>query len=335
MFFPDSYKLDNVPYMSTVNALDASDGNIYIGGNFSYTSTNKTYQNIVLFDSTKNQLVPLTNNGLNGPVNAFYRNNADLYIGGSFQSVASGAKTVLNNVARYNTNNGSWHSLAGGVNGLVEAFYQSPSDAAAIIASGNHTGFYTDEKTTIANATAGNAWWNTSSNAWSVDGPYISGPVFGSYQLQNGTSLIVGNIKAAQRHQARGFSFINSNVSLASFPVYPDASRSFAITTGAFWNDKKNGNTTVTILGGQFALQGNVQNVALYENGIWTALSNNWQGSVNTMTVHSDYLYIGGSFTVTKGTNISSIVVYDLVNRTSVPVPDLHSKLSENFVTVI
>lgn len=312
--------------MSTVNALDASDGNIYIGGNFSYTSTNKTYQNIVLFDSAKNQLVPLTNNGLNGPVNALYRKNADLYIGGSFQSVASGAKMVLNNVARYNTNNGGWHALAGGVNGFVEAFYQSPPDGSAIVASGNHTGFYSDEKVTKANATSGNAWWNTTSNAWSVDGPYISGSVFGSYNLENGTTVVVGNIKAAQRYQARGFSFVNSNVTLASFPVYPDASQSFVINAGAFWNDEKNGNATVTILGGQFELQDGIQNVALYENGVWTAVSKDWQGLVNTMAVSSGYLYIGGSFTVAKDANSSSIAIYDLVNRTFVPVPDLHSK---------
>lgn len=315
-----------MPYASVVNALDATDGNLYIGGSFNSSRSNQTYQNIVEYDTTTKQLVALQGTGTNGAVTSLLRVQSDLYVGGSFTGLVNDSSITLNNVALYSVGNGAaWYSLGGGVNGPVRALHQS-SDNQTVIVSGNHTACMADRGSSVGNATSGNAWWDIQAQSWSLDTPYISGAVHGVFSIQNGTSVFVGDLKAAQRYQSRGFSYVSNSTELLPLPVYPDASQSFSITAGAFWNDLKNGNVSATIVGGTFQLDDNIQNVAIQENGSWTGIGADWSGNISAMVVNDGYLYIGGTFEKSATRNASSFLIYDLVNKTFAPVPDLHSK---------
>lgn len=308
--------------------MDATDGNVYIGGKFSSPAgSNSTYQNIVRYDFATKKLVGLNNAGVNGPVMSFLRDDAHLYVGGSFSGLANGKSDGMNNIARYSIGQDSWDALSGGVNGPVEAMHFS-ADPKFIIASGNHTGAFDDPKVTTAfNTTSGNAWWSVSNHTWVHDKEYLSGAVYGVFHMENNSlpsTVYAGNLKAAQTHQSRGFSFLDEHDAMSTLPVYPDGSKLLSITAGAYWSDIKHGNTTTVILGGEFQLENNIENVALYANESWSGIGAQWNGPISTMAVNGGYLYIGGSF---RATNISGIAVYDLVNKTFVPVPELHSKL--------
>ncbi|KAI8138683.1 cortical protein marker for cell polarity-domain-containing protein [Fennellomyces sp. T-0311] len=314
---------DNVPYGSTVNALEASDGNVYIGGSFNATA----YENIVRLDAATQKLAALQGRGINGGVSSFMRKDNDLYVGGAFTGLAAAGDTsIFNNIVRYSTNDNTWHGMGGGVNGPVEAINL---DSDNVIVSGTHTVSYNQvDQTNSGNATAHNAWWSTTTNRWSLDTPYISGRICTAFQMTNGTeatTVYVGDIKAAQRQQSRGFSFMNENTDLSALAVYPNANKPYQITAGTFWGDEKNGNRSATILGGQFEIDETIQNVAIYENETWTGIGASWEGSINIMAVNSGYLYIGGHMNQTWNGTQSGLVVYDLVNKTFTPVPELHT----------
>ncbi|KAI9498129.1 cortical protein marker for cell polarity-domain-containing protein [Zychaea mexicana] len=322
---------DNIPYASTVNALEASDGNVYIGGSFSSASgANTTYHNIVRYDSSTERLAALQGTGLNGEISAFLRKDADLYVGGSFTGLAAtGDTSRLNNIVRYSINSDKWISLGGGVNGPVSAIHLS-GDSQNVIVSGTHSVALNQAEATSGNATAGNAWWSLGNNSWTLDAPFISGRVSKALQITNGTeqsTVFVGDVKAAQRDQARGFSFMNENTDLSPFPVYPAVSNStpYSITAGTFWSDEQHGNTSATIIGGQFEIDNEIQNVAIYENESWSSIGASWEGSITMMAVNRGYLYIGGHMNQTHNNTQTGLVVYDLVNRTFIPVPELHT----------
>ncbi|KAI9245222.1 cortical protein marker for cell polarity-domain-containing protein [Phascolomyces articulosus] len=322
---------DNIPYASTVNALEASDGNVYIGGNFSSAAgATATYHNIVRYDLTSKKLVALQGTGLNGAVSSFLRKDSDLYVGGTFTGLtAAGDKSKLNNVARYTISSDKWNPLGGGVNGPVGAMHLT-SDSQNVIVSGTHVIAYNQADAAYGNATSGNAWWSTGNNSWTLDTPYLSGQVSKSFQITNGSeqsTVYVGDIKAAQRYQARGFSFMNENVDLAPFPVYPNVyeNKPYMITAGTFWKDNDNGNNSATIIGGQFEINNEVQNVAIYQNDAWSGIGASWEGSITMMAVNHGHLYIGGHMNQTWNSTQTGLVVYDLVNKTFIPVPELHT----------
>ncbi|KAI9310813.1 cortical protein marker for cell polarity-domain-containing protein [Dichotomocladium elegans] len=319
---------DNIPYRSTVNALLSYDASVYIGGSFVAAGANASFQNIVRYDSSSRKMVPLNSAGLNGQVSSIVQMGADLYVGGTFTAPAAGDTLVLNNVARYNMGRDSWSALAGGVNGPVEAVSLS-GDRTCVIVSGSHTGSYRDPNIKAANGTSGNAWWNMTSNSWTFDTQYISGAIYNVFQTTNNSADITvytGNLKAAQTYQSRGMSSMSDNSdSIAPFPVYLDASQTHKITAGTFWSYNSESNATATILAGQFALESGIENVAVSVNGSWNGIGARWTGDVKTMTVEGGYLYMGGSFNASSGNDASSIIIYDLVNKTFVPVPQLHT----------
>lgn len=317
---------ENLPYGSTVSALAVMDQKLYIAGEFAGNMANGSYHNLVGYDTTTSRMTPLSSGGLNGPVRTLLPVEAELFVGGNFSGPFSGKNQGLNNVAMYTPHGDTWTSLGGGVNGPVESLVQADK---LLLVSGHHNGSLADSSATTANATSGNAWWNMTHKEWSMDTVYLSGVVYGAPIFSNhsmDTTVFAGNIEAAQQFQARGFSSASPNASLSGFPVYPDANKMYSIRAGVFWNDVRNGNVSSTILGGEFALDdGKIENVAIYENATWTGIGATWNGQINTMAVQSGYLYMGGQFTDPVKGNMSSIIIYDLVNKTFTGVPELHT----------
>jgi hypothetical protein len=241
---------------------------------------------------------------------------------------------------RYNTQQETWLNLSGGVDGPVTSVLLTDNQT-SILVSGDYTGLYNTNNGTL-NTTSGNTWWLPSTAGWAPTAakPYLSGQVYASGGGDFGQQYYLGSIKAAQRYAApHGFVYLNNQTHptdplplLRSAAINSDEGD--RITAGAFWNDPKHGNASTIILGGSFSLASSasktIRNVALYQQGQWQGIgAEDWQGSINTMMVVGNRLFIGGIFSTpvmdaTPGSN--SFAIYDLVNQTFVHVPDLHSK---------
>ncbi|KAI8093794.1 cortical protein marker for cell polarity-domain-containing protein [Halteromyces radiatus] len=351
---------NNLPWKSQVNTMDIVNGDLYIGGNFSDTNAgNMSYHNIVKLNGQTNQLVPLSGTGgLNGIVSSLTHIGSDLYVGGAFdgfpaQATVATTSPPSKNVIKYNTQQQSWVNLDGGVNGPVSTVALTGNNQTHVLVSGSYTGLYDATGTIIANTTSGNAWWYSATSRWapSIDQPYLSGIVYTTEMAapsatdQQRQQLYLGNIKSAQRYAAHGFVYMNNQtIPLAPLPFQPNASmQTDVITAGAFWNDPQHGNASTIILGGSFTLSSpsnstaTIRNVAMYQNGQWQGIgADAWQGSIHTMMVVGNRLFIGGQFSTSTPSGANSFAIYDLVNQTFVHVPDLHtSDGSPTLVNVI
>ncbi|ORX56156.1 hypothetical protein DM01DRAFT_300399 [Hesseltinella vesiculosa] len=340
-----------LPSGAQINALESVNGDLYLGGNFSFASPNITYKNIVRMDGASGQLSALPQAGLNGAVNALIHNGTDLYVGGSFDNSATPASgnTVSKNIVKYSPTSASWSNVGGGVNNPVLALTASAplrGNTSLILVSGNFNGLYDSQSISIANETFGNAWWDGSAWISQLNQPFLAGIVYGSGLWQQ-MPYYLGTLQGAQRFSSVGFTFMNNqSTSLSSLPFAPVFSGTYDhVTAGAFWNDPSNNNASTVIVGGSFTLQpptgannasAVIKNVALYQNGQWHGIgAEQWQGTIHTMIVVANQLFIGGQFSSsTKGSN--SFAIYNLANRTFVPIPDLHtSDGSPTIVNVI
>ncbi|KAK4517550.1 uncharacterized protein ATC70_000890 [Mucor velutinosus] len=329
---------DNIPSHSTIKSMDVFNDSIYMAGNFSGTDkSNNKYSNIVQYDASARQLKALPNQGLNGPVESIVCTDTELYVGGSF-SMLSGNTTVVDylaNVARYNMQTGTWSALHAGVDGPVMAVNWS-KDKQSIIASGAFSQLLqTSQDASGMGTAAGTALWNTQLQQWtaSKDTPYMSGVVYATIH-HNNNDYYMGNLKSVQRYPFNGMSFISNDNTISSpfDTVRPEGTISAGVLYNSVTpnltkrdasNSSNNGSTTSTIFGGQFTLPGQqaIQNIAIYDNGAWSGVAGaDWQGTVHSMAVYHDLLYVGGRF---SGPSSHDLAVFDLTKKSLSLTPDV------------
>ncbi|KAI7897873.1 cortical protein marker for cell polarity-domain-containing protein [Cokeromyces recurvatus] len=330
---------DNIPYNSLVNTMDFVNDSVYIGGEFSgIDTTNKEYKNIVRYDINSKTLKSLSGGGLDGSVACIKCISSEVYVGGSFSSISGTEKNVsnssrLSNIAKYNFQKGTWSTLNGGVNGPVKAIHWL-QDSQTVLISGNYSQFLASINDTSPSIIYGNGWWDIQKDQWKITNmPYLSGTVYSAFTY-NKDNFFMGNIKSAQRYQSNGISFISQNNSLSTLLPFHSfkTQNSFSINAGVMYNNSKNNtikindkqnieNTTVTILGGEFELSNGIQNIAIYNNSVWSGVQNtDWQGTVKTVAIHDDLLLVGGSF---SGNSINNLAVFSLSNRSLLLKPDI------------
>lgn len=114
------------PFTNTeVRALVVAGNDLFVGGSFAQTSDGSTINlhNIARYNLTINAWFALAGEGLSGEwVNALAVNGTDLYVGGFIQETWDSTVQNLNNLARYDFSNSTWHSVTGnGLNGEVSA----------------------------------------------------------------------------------------------------------------------------------------------------------------------------------------------------------------------
>ncbi|KAI8329444.1 cortical protein marker for cell polarity-domain-containing protein [Chlamydoabsidia padenii] len=323
----------SLPMNTRINAMESVNNDLYLAGNFSFVEGNMSYSNVVKLDGKSGQLGSLHGGGLDGPVASLTHYQSDLYLGGTFNGLTnqfvSPSSPISKNVVRYNTQRQEWLNLDGGVDGPVSSVLLTDNQT-NILVSGDYRGLY---NASMINISSGNTWWNPSINTWApVDTkPYLTGTIYASGGGDFGQQYYLGSIKSAQRYAApQGFVYMNNN-QIHHHPLNPLPSTDGhgIITAGAFWNDPQHGNASTIILGGSFSAGMGIRNVALYQQGQWQGIgAEDWQGSINTMMVVGNRLFIGGAFSTIMKQDVpglNSFAIYDLVNRTFVHVPDLHT----------
>lgn len=208
-----------------------------------------------------------------------------------------------------------------------------------IIVSGAFSQLLTKDASSTRITASGTAVWNTGSQQWTTDTPYMSGTVYATVHHSN-NDYYLGSLKSVQRYAFNGISFISNDNTMSSpfdgNSVRPEGSISAGVlystsvtpTANLAKREASSNATTTTIFGGQFTLptagqqqQQTIQNIAIYDNGAWSGVSGaDWQGTVHSMAVHQDMLYVGGRFT---GPSSHDLAVFDLTKKSLSLTPDV------------
>ncbi len=192
----------NGVYAGRVSALAVYNGELYVGGGFTYVNytgnpaTSVSANNIARWNGTNwNSVGTGSNNGVSGIVNVFTIYNGELYVGGEFTSAGG---VSANKIARWNGT--SWNSVGTGLNNGVTGA-QSPEVFALAVYSRE---LYVGGNFTQAGGINVNriARWNGTS--WNSVGTGISGGSFSinSFTIYNdelyagGSFLFAGGVEA-------------------------------------------------------------------------------------------------------------------------------------------
>ncbi|KAI8885682.1 hypothetical protein K501DRAFT_322254 [Backusella circina FSU 941] len=316
---------EQLPVGSAVYKIDASKGDIlYIGGSFS--SQNSTYRNIVSYNTTQGQLIPLPNIELNGTVFDTLLVGSDLYIGGSFQSTVN--TTLLSNVARYDTTTTNWFGLENGVDQEVNRLIISP-DNTTLTVSGAFRNRYSSISPILS---IGNALWNVTNGRWDERNSLLVGSIVTDHSVNNSMRLYCGNILGAQSY--RTDVVVSSQLSSRTLLSTSEPS---SVSAGVYWNDTLN-NATVPIIARRVFNNSASEftAVTLLKNGTWEDIGS-FDGHIYSLTVFKNWLYIGGQFrSISGGNNSISLTIYDLENKTTVSVsPVTEGSSNPGYVKII
>lgn len=194
-------------------------------------------------------------------------------------------------------------------------------DKETILISGNYSHILSSPPT----ATRGTAYWDTRSQQFEKSSvfPYLTGIVY-SVVDHNSTNYFIGDINSAQRYQADDLSFVTSTRSdtLSFFNSFMPQGDQRNIHINTAYINKTSNSNEVIVLGGQFLLEDNTRNIAIYDgsSNTWEGIqgTSDWTGEVNTLlAVNGDLLFAGGNSTIT------SLVVFSLKNKTLIQTPNV------------
>lgn len=317
---------------------------LYAAGNFTSKTNTDGYSHIFAIED--NGPISLPNKGLNGAIRTILASGDNrIYVGGDFTNTQEGTVTGINKVAIYDRQSSSWYAMGAGVNGQVKDLVSlktsvSGENLDVIAVSGSFTEILAnDGKSAVT--TDGFAVWVPSKNDWlerldttaSMDGTLSASASAGSDQLFAGAIL-------SNDLLASGAVSVESTKQIALKPLplkfAKDTTNSTVLTsilasiqkratpvkkiegvvTGVFYQE---GEKDLTVVGGHFNLEDNVDNLAIIDHKSNDQISG-LSGVNNTSTfvalhVHKTILYAGGSISGLVGqVDVSGLVLYDLGN---------------------
>lgn len=117
------HALPNQGLNDYVYALEASGGEIFVGGTFNKTVdwSLKDLDGIARLQTAAGTWRALPLKGMNDTIRALALSEDDLYAGGDFNQSGDGSLKTLGNIARYNITTNTWFPLAKGLDGTVHA----------------------------------------------------------------------------------------------------------------------------------------------------------------------------------------------------------------------
>lgn len=321
---------------NAVNALATSGDVVYIGGNF----TSSTSTNVVSINSQSSSVQSL-GNGLNGMVNCLFVNDNELWAAGTFDRTQDGSVTNLGNVAVYDISTQQWSALGAGVNGPISSLValtmniSSTTPEVVISLTGNFSSLNAFGNNSAVSAN-GFAVWVPSQSNWLVNldftVEYLNGRlttsvlnVTGSEALYAGSviSAQLGAVGAARLSEGSSNGLVLN--SLGS-EVQSDSSISSTISgvvTGAFLDS--NG-LNITVLAGHFSANASngttINNVAFINGSANTVSGFTSNSGISTDSIfvaaalQGTTVFVGGNVSGTvDGTAVRGLVSYDLKNN--------------------
>lgn len=322
-----------------IKSLAWEDGTLFVGGNFSNSST----QN--LFSLTDEKTSSLPDDGLDSAVNSMLVLDGLLYVGGNFSNTIKGNNDELNGVAIYDISEKSWRSMGSGVSGPVTSVVRFPlkiSDKTetTVAVSGDFTEIK-EAKGRDSISARGFAVWVPSEKKWlqelKVEQMAYVGQISASLKLdKDDETLLAGNLATGgiASHGAVSLNEDNDKLDLKSLPINiklddsmesSKRKRSFekedaqGVLTGLF--DKSSGRN-MTILAGHFTATNSddstINNLLFLNGAKDDAVTGAGSGVEDKSTflalgIQGDLLFAGG---VVQGrvadSDVNGLVVYDL-----------------------
>ena len=300
------------------------DGNtLYVGGSFTDTASSSTggkARGVVSYDVNGDSWIPLEA-GVDGTVAGLNIANNQIEVVGSFSTLlssASGAGSSANGLGVWNISDSTWSNSGGYLVGSMSFVGNSTSPGKnqeqATILAGNVISSLKFGATGFVLLQNGNNGVPTVSTL--------------GVQLQdsgNTTSTTSTKKRRAARNSIwpsnlglRGL-FKRQSTTPGPLPSDPIALAP-AVLAGAFWTNTSDSQDTV-ILGGNFSLSdgsSDSSGVLLYNlnTGSFNSLEGNpINGTVRSLLVAGDTLYIGGDFTI-SGNSGTGFAIYDLSRQT-------------------
>ncbi len=236
----------------------------------------------------------LPNNGLSNTVTALAVSGSDLYVGGAFTQTADGAVTNLNRIAKFS--GGAWSALPNnGLNNNVYALAVSGSD---LYVGGAFTQTADGAVTNLRNIAkfSGGAWLALPNRG--LDNFVLALAISGS-------DLYVGGQFAQTADGAVTYLSHIAKFSGGAWSAFPNKGLSGDVTALAVsGSDLYVGGYFIKTVDcydfPQITCVTNLNNIAKFSGGAWSALPNNGlNNQVNALAVSGSDLYVGGNFSQT------------------------------------
>ncbi|KAI0793263.1 cortical protein marker for cell polarity-domain-containing protein [Abortiporus biennis] len=290
---------------------------LFVGGAFQDTATPTTQgklSGVALYNVQQNTWTSL-GGGVNGPVSSISLSDNQLLVAGNFTSVSQGNLQVpASGYAVWNVSSNSWGKTGGFVVGNLTFVGNgtSSTDLAQIVAG-----------RVSAAAEVSAPGFVMLQNGNGNDGiPSINSPDFSLGSQTAQTTLARRSLPITRTHSwlptVRHIFRRQNTPAQTSLPS--SSTPTSSILTGAFWVNGSSSNDAV-IVGGNFSLTtatGTVaENLAVYDpttDSIRALSGNQISGTVLSLLVEGNQLFVGGTFTV-PGTQFNGFAVYDLADE--------------------
>ncbi|KAI0645397.1 cortical protein marker for cell polarity-domain-containing protein [Trametes meyenii] len=294
--------------------------NVYAGGSFSDTvqTSNSALKGIAAYSVSGNSWSALEG-GVDGAVTSLDTTNSQVLVAGNFTRVltSSGDNDGQNaaGFAAWDASSSSWVNNGGFIVGSMTFVGNGTSSAPQLVA-GN---------------VASSLRFGASGFVMLQNGPGGEPQVTPLGVQFDATTTSKSATKTRRSHHRRvGAGWIptlnvfsvfkrQTTTTLAPLPSAAPAPAP-AVLAGAFWTNNSDSNNELVIIGGNFSYTAGgslAQNVAIYDDQSKTVTSlrgNQPNGTVRSLLVKGNSLFVGGEFTV-SGIEGSGFAVYDLANQ--------------------
>ncbi|KAJ3794740.1 cortical protein marker for cell polarity-domain-containing protein [Lentinula aff. detonsa] len=308
----------------SVTALALDGDNLFVGGSFmdtSSASTNGQLKGLALYN-VQSQKWSALGAGVNGKVSSLAVSGGQLFIAGNFTqlftSSSASAGSDAPGFAVWNISNSVWVNSGGFVVGSMTfvANETSPQYIAGNVVASESIG----ASGMVMVQNSGSDVPTVSPLGVQLDGLAASTSTSSTRRrsIVPRTSWI-SHVRLSQLFSKRQ----TSSSTLASLPD-PAPAVAPAVLAGAFWTNSTS-NDEVAVIGGNFSFLpsgssfGSAQaaNLGIYDQAratISALQGNQINGTVRSLLVDGDTLYVGGQFTI-SGLNVNGFAIYDLAKQ--------------------
>ncbi|KZT63770.1 hypothetical protein DAEQUDRAFT_679788 [Daedalea quercina L-15889] len=307
-----------------VTSLAVDGDNLYVGGSFADTSSasNDALAGVAMYNIGSDSWSSLSS-GLNGGVTSMDYVVDRLLVTGNFTELrTSGTSNSLDEVsgfAAWDTANSTWVNTGGYLIGSMTFVGNGTSSTGGQFVAGN-------VQASLQIGATGLVMVQNGANGEPELSP-LGVQLAGNSSTTSATSSL-SRRRYSHVHRSmwlprvdafkRMFDKRATAVSLAPLPPAP-ASPAPAVLAGAFWTNSSS-NREVIVIGGNFSYtsgDATYRNVAIYDNSSDTITplhGNQINGTVRSLLVQGDKLFLGGDFTL-QGTDANGFAVYDLAEQ--------------------
>lgn len=295
------------------------DGDIlYVGGSFSDTNTGSTggkLKDIAAYDVSKDSWSAL-GSGLNGAVTSLDFSDGQVLIAGNFTS-SSSAQGSTGGLTAWNVSQNAFVGSGGLLVGNLTFIGNGTSTSKGVLPSQMVAGHISVQ------AEIGATGFVLLQNGGSDGVPEVTSfnPPIVSTASTTSKASRRWHIRRSASAWIPSFSLLMKRQSTTSLTPLPQVTATApSVNAGAFWTNSSS-SMDLAILGGNFSFtttSGAVaQNLAIFDsdsNTLSALPGNQVNGTVQTLLVEGDQLFIGGTFTV-SGTNFVGFAVYNLAQQ--------------------